>query len=416
MRNLLPPRTTLAALSLLLVIAAAPAVAQAPSSPQAPTPAIAAASPTQAAPLVWTRKIDALVEGRGVSVAIGSEGSFLYRFKSSTRRAPASNEKLLLSMALLDAMGPDHIIRTSASAEDFSDGVVHGDLWIIGGGDPEVTGARMRDLARELRRVGLTEVEGSVLGSISVFKHDWWAPGWKSYFPSQEVALPSALSFNRNTAGGRHISDPEARAATSLTRALRKKGVKVAGKPGVGKAPAGLPEVAGLDSSPLIGLLRRMNVPSDNWYAETLGKLLGAEVLGRPGTISKGAQAIDQFTEGIGAPSIRPSDSSGLSYDDRVTAGDMLRSIWFCEEQPWLADLRRALPTAGQGTLSDRLKGVAVRAKTGTLTGISALSGWVRSEKSRRWIGFSIVSRGMSKSTASHIEDRIVTIIANRAA
>lgn len=350
-----------------------------------------------------------------MSVAIGQDDDFLYRFKPTARRAPASNEKLLLSMAILDALGPDQRIRTSASAEDFSAGVVGGDLWIIGGGDPEITGERMRQLARELEDVGVAEVRGSVRGSVSVFKHDWWAPGWKPYFPARYVALPTALAFNRNVANGRHIRNPELRAAKSLTRALRARDIRVGGKPKAGKAPPGLTEVAGIDSSTLVSIVRRMDVPSDNWYAETLGKLLGATAIGGQGTISKGARAIDDFAEANGAPDIRPYDSSGLSYDDRITADNVVTLLWYCETQTWAEDLRWALPKPGEGTLSSRLKGVEVRAKTGTLDSISALSGWVRSQKSGDWVEFSIVSRGMSKSTASHIEDRIVTIVANAA-
>ena len=350
-----------------------------------------------------------------MSVAIGEDEDFLYRSKPSARRAPASNQKLLLSMAILDALGPDHRIRTSASAGGFGSGVVNGDLWIIGGGDPEITGERMRQLARELDDAGLTEVRGSVRGSVSVFKHDWWAKGWKPYFPSQYVALPSALAFNHNVANGRHIRNPELRAAKSLTRALRDRDIRVGGKPKAGKAPPGLSEVAGINSSTLVSIVRRMDVPSDNWYAETLGKLFGATAIGGPGTIAKGARAIDGFAEANGAPDIRPFDSSGLSYDDRITAHDVVTLLWYCETQAWAEDLRWALPEGGEGTLSSRLKGVEVRAKTGTLDGISALAGWVRSEKSGDWIEFSIVSRGMSKSTASRIEDRIVTIVANSA-
>jgi D-alanyl-D-alanine carboxypeptidase/D-alanyl-D-alanine-endopeptidase (penicillin-binding protein 4) len=85
------------------------------------------------------------------------------------------------------------------------------------------------------------------------------------------------------------------------------------------------------------------------------------------------------------------------------------------EDEDWGDVLRRALPTGGQGTLEDRLHGVQVRAKTGTLTDVSALSGWVFSERRDAWIEFSILSAGMSKALASQIEDRIVRILANDA-
>ncbi len=81
----------------------------------------------------------------------------------------------------------------------------------------------------------------------------------------------------------------------------------------------------------------------------------------------------------------------------------------------WGKTLLQTLPVPGQGTLKDRLGGVRVRAKTGTLGGVSALSGWVRLEKSGSWAEFSILSSGMPKSQAAAIEDRIVRILAHAA-
>jgi len=174
--------------------------------------------------------------------------------------------------------------------------------------------------------------------------------------------------------------------------------------------------VARVVSAPLASVLSRQNVPSDNYYAETLGKLLGATAVSKPGTIAKGAQAIDEFAAANGAPEIVPHDSSGLSYDNRATADNIVRLLWYSDTQTWAGDLRSSLPSGGVGTLADRLDNLNVRAKTGTLTGVSALSGWVASEQTGDWIEFSILSHGMPKATASHIEDRIVTIVANSVA
>ena len=358
-------------------------------------------------------RIDQLVAGRAMSVVVGRDGKILYGRKATAPRTPASNEKLLVSMALLDALGPDHRLATTAAAKDLTDGIVGSNLWILGGGDPGVDQATMRELARELDEAGVERIEGSVRGSTRGFARDWWAPGWKPYFPSQYVALPTALAFHRNTVKGRHIQDPERRAAVALTKMLRERGIPVAESPGMGSSPTGLDPIASVRSEPLVAVLRLQNVPSDNWYAETMGKLLGSTVEGPPGTIAKGAEAIDDFAADHGATAINPYDSSGLSYDDRVTAGAMVRLLFWCDEQTWAEQLRWSLPTGGEGTLRDRLKGIEVRAKTGTLTGISALSGWVRSERSAAWIEFSILSKGMDKSTASQIEDRIVEIVAN---
>jgi D-alanyl-D-alanine carboxypeptidase/D-alanyl-D-alanine-endopeptidase (penicillin-binding protein 4) len=392
-----------------LPLALATAIVLAPFTPAVATPDSVPAGARAA----WPDRITALIGHRQMSVAVGDDGTWLYRHRSTTPRTPASNEKLLLSMAILDDLGPDYRIVTHAQGPTPVDGVVSGDLWIVGGGDPEVGAGRMGVLARKLDAAGVDRISGSVRGSTTVFSRDWWAPGWKPSFPRTEVALPTALAFNYNTANGVHIRDPERRAAAALTKALRARGVRVTGKPGAGKAPKGLGELTTVESPPLSTILRRQNLPSDNFYAETLGKLLGADVLGGAGSIAKGANAIDAFAEAHDAPAVDPFDSSGLSYDDRVTADNLVRLLWYSDTQSWADDLRGALAAGGQGTLASRLSNVEVRAKTGTLTSVSALSGWVRNEASGHWVEFSILSQGMAKTTASHLEDRIVTILAN---
>jgi D-alanyl-D-alanine carboxypeptidase/D-alanyl-D-alanine-endopeptidase (penicillin-binding protein 4) len=272
----------------------------------------------------------------------------------------------------------------------------------------------MRDLARRVRAAGVRRIRGRVFGSTGYFARDWWARGWKPSFPSDEVARPTALTFERNEARGRHIRDPERRAAASLTKQLRAVGVRVGGKPGAGKAPRGLARFAEVRSRPLEGLLRRVNVKSRNFAAEVLGKRLGLERSGPRGTIRKGAAAIEAWARSHGVR-VKAHDSSGLSYANRVTASGIVRLLWAADGALWTDELRRALPRGGQGTLAHRLRTVDVRAKTGTLDRISALSGWVRLERTGTWAEFSILSRGMSKDASVRIEDRIVHAVAANA-
>jgi serine-type D-Ala-D-Ala carboxypeptidase/endopeptidase (penicillin-binding protein 4) len=109
------------------------------------------------------------------------------------------------------------------------------------------------------------------------------------------------------------------------------------------------------------------------------------------------------------------NDSSGLSYDNRATSRGMLRLLWFAAARPWGLDLRSTLAKPGVGTLRDRLDGVTLRAKTGTLEDVSALSGWVRSDVDGTWIAFSILSSHFDYDMAKTIEDRIVRVIASSA-
>jgi len=365
----------------------------------------------------WIARIDRLVAGHRVSVTIGDDGHFLYRHQASEPRLPASNEKLLLSMALFDRLGPSLQVPTlvSAEAEPDADGVIDGNLWILGRGDPEVDRATVANLARGVRAAGVTQILGRVKGSTGYFARDWWAVGWKRSFRADEVPFPTALTFLGNTGpGGGHISDPERRAAVALTSRLRDMGIRVSGTPGAARPPNGLVPVTSVDSAVLKDIVRRMDVDSLNFYAEVLGKLLARLTTGAPATIAHGATAISAYEHDQGVDNMEHHDSSGLSYANRVRTNSIVRLLWAADGKPWGPALRLALPRGGQGTLEDRLHGVKVRAKTGTLDRVSALSGWVWLEDRDAWGEFSIVSRGLTKEAAVRIEDAIVrTVNAN---
>jgi D-alanyl-D-alanine carboxypeptidase/D-alanyl-D-alanine-endopeptidase (penicillin-binding protein 4) len=409
-------RSLLVVLSVASIVAGIPITSQAATGVQgAPVVRLHDVSPPADEP-GWQRRIDALVGDRPMSVTIGNDGASWYRHLAWVARAPASNEKLLLSMALLSTFGPDHVMQTRAMAAAAPvDGVIDGDLWLVGHGDPELGPERLNALAREIEAAGVTRIEGSVFGDTGPFQRDWWAPGWKDDFPEVEVAIPTALTFRGNVGPeGGHIDDPELRAAAYLTKALRHRGIRVKGPAGVGSADGPRVKIATIDSAPIVDILRRMDVDSVNFDAEVLGKVLGAEVSGAA-SIAAGAAAIDAFTAANGAPRFVHRDASGLSYANRVTAQGMLRLLWTADRQPWASDLRLAMPIGGQGTLEGRLGHTRVRAKTGTLTAVSALSGWVWSHTAKDWIEFSILSDGLDKDEAVRIEDAIVQLVSQRA-
>jgi serine-type D-Ala-D-Ala carboxypeptidase/endopeptidase (penicillin-binding protein 4) len=371
---------------------------------------------------LWKRKIDRLVRRRAVGVMVTSEGDAIYRHKAARRRVPASNQKLLLSMALLDRLGPAERITTTAWARRPSRRTIRGNLWIVGRGDPSVSGGgrfsrslsfratRLGALARRIKKGGVRRIRGRVVGATGYFARDWDAPGWKPFFPYQEVALPTALALNGNVVRHRHTRRPEVHAARSLTRKLERLGVSVRRSPRMGRRPTGRVRIASIRSRPLRELVRFMARTSHNFFAEMLGKRLGAERSGPPGTIAKGARALRAFAARRGVRVVA-RDSSGLSYANRVSARGITKLLKWARRQPWGRRLRKLLPTGGQGTLEDRLKGLPVRAKTGTLDGVSALSGYLWLNRPGARAEFSILSRGMPKYKAMAIEDKIARIL-----
>jgi D-alanyl-D-alanine carboxypeptidase/D-alanyl-D-alanine-endopeptidase (penicillin-binding protein 4) len=374
----------------------------------------------------WHGRIDRRIAGKSFGIAVRIDGRTIYEYAPVVRRVPASNQKLLLSMAALDRFDPAMRLATNAATGRRRGHVITGNLWLSGSGDPAVgAGTRygrklslgmtsLRVLAQRVVDSGIRRIRGRVMGSTGFFTHDWWAPGWKSDFPIYYVGLPSALTFNGNRAKGRFISDPERRAAVWMTRKLESLGVSVRHRAAAGVAPAGLRTVASINSKPLVTILRYMNFSSSNFVAEILGKRLGLARYGRPGTIAKGARAVRTWARRRDI-SIEASDSSGLSYRNRVSPRGLARLLDVVEERSWGPVLRRTLPPPDRGTLKDRLGGIPVRAKTGTLENISALSGWVRLRRTDRWASFSIMSSGLSKPRAVEIENKIVRTLYERA-
>jgi D-alanyl-D-alanine carboxypeptidase len=378
--------------------------------------AVPLAPPAAADAPKWVERIDHLVGEHPMSVAIGNDGDYWYRHAAWTARPPASNQKLLLSMALLDSFPPTRTIRTRVmTSAPIVDGVVQGDLWLVSRGDPENDRTGVAAPAKALADAGIRRVRGSVLGSTGPFVRDWWATGWREYFPTYYIPIPTALVFARNEdAFGRNIADPELRAAAFLAKRMEQRGIKVRRGAGVGVAPPKMRVVTQRLSAPLQGIMRRMNVYSRNLWAEVLGKYLGDETSANS-TIAGGAGAVCAFTAANGE-SFVCHDNSGLSYANRARAVGILRLLWLADTRAWGPVLRATLPSGGQGTLKDRLLDVRLRAKTGTLQGVSALSGWVWLRRSEGWAEFSILSSGMSPVTAKSIEDQILRVVSANAA
>ena len=357
----------------------------------------------------WTAAIDAASGGRDVSVAVGTGARIVHSHLGKQRRVPASNQKLLTSMAALDTWGPWFRFPTVAmAAHPPVDGVVRGDLWIVGSGDPEISGATMSQLASRLRAAGLTRVGGSVIGDTSAFTREWWAQGWVRGLSRSYVNRATALAFDGNAGAG--LSEQEA--ASVLTAALEFHGIEVEGAPNAGERATDLTTLARISSPPLRELLATQNHGSVNFYAEMLLKALGARATGEPGSTVDGAAAVSAWAEGWGVEA-QVRDGSGLSHEDRISTQDLVALLLLAVRERWGSALAESLPGPGEGTVGARLIGLPVRAKTGTLieTPVSSLSGYV-TDASGETLAFSVISRGLDKTTAIEIEDEVVRILA----
>ena len=391
---------------------------------------LVAASPAHAAG--WQDAADRLIGRKNMSVSVVEDGATLYSRRQKAMRIPASNQKMLLSMALYGRVSTEHVLTTSAQIRSNSlpvpGRVYEGNVWLLGSGDPTLAGnstygtemgfapSRLRDLAEGIRAMGIRRIEGRVMGKVDYFDHDWWAYGWKADFPGDEVAQPTALAVDGNLNKFENpVKSPERTAAGWLTKRLERIGVNVTGSPGAGLPQAEFATIAEVQSAPLRRIVSYTNRFSHNFFAEMLGKSLGVMRSGPLGTISKGAGAIEWFAGRHGVY-LEAYDSSGLSFANRVSTKGMVRLLGVAEARPWGEVFRRGLARGGQGTMQDRLRrGVHIRVKTGTLDGVSTLSGYVFLEKTQTWAEFSIMSQGLSKAKAIEVEDKLVRLIAERA-
>jgi D-alanyl-D-alanine carboxypeptidase/D-alanyl-D-alanine-endopeptidase (penicillin-binding protein 4) len=359
------------------------------------------------------------VGGSSVTIVDLTTGQVAFRYHAWKRLAPASNEKLITTVAALATLRPGFTYETTVSGSGVRDGATYrGNVYLVGAGDPTLTTAGLVTLAKRLHASGIRHITGSVIGDETIFDSVRFGPQWKSSFYGTESPPLSGLTVNRNTAPNGHMVASPARSAARLLRdALEDNGVTVAGGRSTGKAPFGATELATYSSRPLWRILRTMDVNSDNFIAEMVIKAVGA-LGGGTGSTAAGlavARTVLHDTIGADASNLHLVDGSGLSAANRATTSALAELLARTATNPTLGPpLRQALAIAGvNGTLRDRPAGAGhVLAKTGTLDGVSSLSGYVTTLTGSRY-AFSILMNGsqLSDWTAHLTQDAITTLI-----
>ena len=312
-------------------------------------------------------------------------GTTLFAHNARLGLRPASNEKLATTYAALTALGPSFRIETDVLGDGQQTGNTwQGNLVLKGYGDPALSFAQINSLARQVAAAGIKHVSGRILGDESWFDTRRTGLGWKPQFYLHESPALSALIVNRGWTGRYETTRPALTAAQLFRHDLRGAGVTVHGGAALGVASTGATPLAQVQSAPLSALIRHMDVYSDNFYAEMLLKEVGA-VQGDFGSAAAGIAVERRLLQDAGVPlgGVRVVDGSGLSLLDRWTPlglATLLRTMYQDEDlRPYLLP---ALPVAGKsGTLAHRMRtGPAhglVRAKTGTTSNASSLSGFV---------------------------------------
>jgi len=423
---------------------ATPAVPAWQQDPEALSARQGLAQLSDAAPLPLpasvTAQLDAVLKPDGGGTFTGlvqdaSTGQVLFDRGGSENRVPASNMKLLTAVAALRALGPERRFSTTVFQ-----GPAAGQVVLSGGGDvllgqgesapDQVLGhAGLATLAvatvAALRESGAAG-ELTVLVDDSLFSGPALNPAWADgdvaageVAPLYPLALNSARFDPAVTTGPRPqdsaITAAEAFAA-QLTAAGAGAGLTVAA--GVGRYT--VPETADRDPDVLAGIqsatvaeqVDLMLQTSDNYLAEVLGRM-AATASGQPASNDDAAATVkDQLTQaGIPTDTMRLADVSGLALDNQVSASQFAGVVRAMTSgtDPRLRAALDGFPVAAlSGTLDSRYRDVAtgrgaglVRAKTGTLNSVIALSGYVVDADGRLLV-FSFIGNGLTPGAAGN--------------
>jgi serine-type D-Ala-D-Ala carboxypeptidase/endopeptidase (penicillin-binding protein 4) len=360
--------------------------------------------------------------GTGVYVfdpEAGGNGDVIFTDDAGERRILASNTKLFTTATALDRLGPETNLMTRVWAETppAADGTVDGSLYIVGDGDPTFGDEDVAALADEIKDNGVKRVTGKILVDDTVFDRRRGL-GKNPNQPNSYVGPLSGLSFEFGLEGPGFSTRPEIDAGLALRQALQNRDVGVGGDVDYAKPPGALAEtdpIASIASPPVAELVESTNEPSNNFFAEMLLKRLAVKP-GSPGTTRAGAREVRAYARSLGTR-VRAKDGSGIGRKNQASAEQVGKLLAAMLDEPSADEFHESLPRAGiEGTLSNRMEGTAAegrcRAKTGTISGVSALSGYC--DLAAGPVVFSILMNGIGSNYtgARNLQDRMVVAIA----
>ena len=360
--------------------------------------------------------------------------SCLFRHNECWRMRPASTQKVVTAIAALDLLGGNYQFKTAlrysgtivpppalsdqsdnSAPSDSSDnsplpqgevggGLLRGSLYLVGGMDPLLSDADIRAFADAVKVLGIDTITGSIYEDRTFRDADKWGEGW--CWDDDNPNLSPLLVGGKDEAASRLLS------------ALNAVGITVLGGIGQSAAPAATTLVA-TRTHDLADVLVPMMKRSDNWYAESLFYQIAHQQGGRGAGVKPARSYIDRLVTRAGADQklIHVADGSGLSLYNYVTPDMEVQLLRYAAKKPEIIEkLLPSLPVAGvDGTLKSRMKGTKaqgnVQAKTGTVTGVSALAGYCTAANGHR-LCFSIINMGIPKAKVGRdFQDRVCALL-----
>ena len=378
----------------------------------------AGATPTDAgitAALAQPMGANALGEPPAVSVVDALTGRRLYGSDATHAATPASTTKIVTAAAALTAPGPDHRITTRVVS-----GSAPGTIVLVGGGDPTLTALDGRQYAGRYQPARLSDLAAQTAAALKTagttdvaLRYDttlYTGPAVHPIGENENIAPVVSLMVDEGRVNpsivgkeSTRVATPGADAAKKFATMLKTHGITVDGAPAAGTAPTAAADLASVQSPPMSAMVEQMLTVSDNDMAEALLRQV-AIAKGEPASFEGGTTASRAVLEGLGVDfgDSDLKDGSGLDATDRLTPQTLVQTLAAAAspQHPELRWVLTGLPIAGfTGTLADRygVDGASgdaagvVRAKTGSLSGVSTLAGVVR-DRDGRLLAFAILA------------------------
>lgn len=387
-----------------------------------------------------TKKIDSIIRQypsihAGVEVYSINKKKVIYSKGNSELFIPASNTKIFSSILAFDVLGKDYEFETLVSTDGAMVGnSIEGNLYIIGSGDPTLTSLDIKHLFKSLKKAGVKKINGDFCIDKSAFDSEYFAPGCpidcigQSWFNCVDSLIIDRKAVSPSQANiVEFIKDDKLNGmffdgAKFFESLFEKYKIVLTGKI-VFKNFVGDPKnstILSHKSKKLYELLTIMMKDSDNLYADCIFKKVSAVKYHTIGSWKKSVDALKSLLQskvGISSEKIKVYDGSGVSRYNLVSPNQIVKLLSWAHRQDYYNCFLKTLPIAGiDGTLKYRMADLAphVKAKTGTLSGVSALSGYVISGGDT--LVFSILNNGyISKSTTPvckpKIEDAICRLL-----
>lgn len=353
-------------------------------------------------------RLDSLLQSRifetsivGMMVYDLTADSVLYKVNERQALRPASTMKVVTAVAALDRLGGSHQFLTKLYyTGEVQDSTLYGDLYCVGGFDPAFNSDDMRAFVESVQQMGVDTIRGRIVADRTMKDGDLFGEGWCWDDDNPKI---SPLSL------GRDIDFLE-----RFVKELSNEGIVL----DIRLSEGSLPSEARILCSrfhTMDQILQRMMKMSDNFYAEAMFYQIASSTGRRSAKAKDAASVIKQLIQkvGNGKNPYRIADGSGLSLYNYVTPELETRLLRYAYRNKNIYEhLLPSLPIAGwDGTLKTRMKGTAaegnVKAKTGTVTGVSALAGYCTAANGHQ-LCFSMINQGiMNSETGRNFQDRV---------